>query len=99
MNAQKQPLMTPVRSGDDNVKILVAQIESLLAQLKAAVEEKEVDLICEKPMTAKQAMEWMGVSRGKFFKMVNENLIKQHCAQHGSPMYFKSEIIAAIKAC
>lgn len=52
----------------------------------------------ERPMRAKEAMQFIGVGKTLFNKMINDGVVKPHrMSEDSNPFFFPSELIAAIK--
>lgn len=86
MSAERH--FNPSELSEDQVKIIAFTIAGVLTK----------HFQNERPMRAKEAMQFIGVGKTLFTKMVNEGRIKPHrISEDSNPFFFPSELIDSIK--
>lgn len=86
MSAERH--FNPSELSEDQVKIMAFTIAGVLTK----------HFQNERPMRAKEAMQFIGVGKTLFTKMVNEGRIKPHrISEDSNPFFFPSELIDSIK--
>ena len=86
MSAERQ--FNPSDLSDDQVKMIAFTIAGVLTK----------HFQNERPMRAKEAMQFIGVGKTLFTKLVNEGKIKPHrISEDSNPFFFPSELIESIR--
>lgn len=86
MSAERS--FNPSELSEDQVKIIAFTIAGVITK----------HFQNERPMRAKEAMQFIGVGKTLFTKMVNEGRIRPHrISEDSNPFFFPSELIDSIK--
>ena len=86
MSAERN--FNPSELSEDQVKIMAFTIAGVLTK----------HFQNERPMRAKEAMQFIGVGKTLFNKLVGEGKIKPHrISEDSNPFFFPSELIDSIK--